>query len=82
MLHGTLAHVVLAVVWGGALAGVVLKLVWIDAPKWLISGVYVAIGWVGVITLPQLLSRAGVGAVGTARDRRPALHRRRRDLRG
>ncbi len=63
VLHGTLAHVVLAVVWGGALAGVVLKLVWIDAPKWLISGVYVAIGWVGVITLPQLLSRAGVGAV-------------------
>ena len=63
VLHGTLAHVVLAVVWGGALAGVILKLVWIDAPKWLVSGVYVALGWVGVVTIPQLLSRAGVGAV-------------------
>ncbi len=63
ILHGTLSHVVLAVVWGGAMIGVVLKLVWIDAPKWLISGVYLALGWVGVVTIPQMLSRAGVGAV-------------------
>jgi hemolysin III len=63
VLHGLLAHVVLGVVWGGALAGIVLKLVWIDSPKWLISAVYLALGWVGVVTIPQLLSRAGVGAV-------------------
>ena len=63
ILHGTLSHVVLAVVWGGAMIGVVLKLIWIDAPKWLISGVYLALGWVGVVTIPQMLSRAGVGAV-------------------
>jgi hemolysin III len=63
ILEGTLARVVLLVVWAGALAGVVLKLVWIDAPKWLISGVYLALGWVGVVTIPQMLSRAGVGAV-------------------
>jgi hemolysin III len=63
VLHGTLAHVVLAVVWGGALAGVVLKLVWIDAPKWMVAAVYLALGWVGVTTIPQLISRAGVGAV-------------------
>jgi hemolysin III len=63
ILHGTLAHVVLAAVWGGALGGIVFKLVWIDAPKWLISAVYVALGSVGVVTIPQLLSRAGAGAV-------------------
>jgi hemolysin III len=63
VLHGTLAHVVLAVVWGGALAGVVLKLVWLDAPKWVMAAVYLALGWVGIATLPQLISRAGVGAV-------------------
>jgi hemolysin III len=63
VLRGTLAHVVLAVVWGGALAGIVLKLVWIDAPKWLIAGVYLALGWVGVVTIPQVMSRAGAGAV-------------------
>jgi hemolysin III len=63
VLHGTLAHVVLAVVWGGALLGIVLKLVWIDAPKWLIAAVYLALGWVGVVTIPQVASRAGAGAV-------------------
>jgi hemolysin III len=51
------------VVWGGALLGIVLKLVWIDAPKWLIAAVYLALGWVGVVTIPQLASRAGAGAV-------------------
>jgi hemolysin III len=63
LLHGTLATVVLAVIWGGALAGVVMKLAWVDAPKWLMAAVYVALGWVGAITVPQLLSRGGVGAV-------------------
>jgi hemolysin III len=63
VLHGTLSTVVLAIVWGGALAGAVLKLAWIDAPKLLVSGIYLALGWVGVATVPQVLSRAGVGAV-------------------
>src|SRR5581483_10027112 len=47
VLHGTLATVVFGIVWGGALAGVVLKLAWVDAPKWLAAGVYLALGWVG-----------------------------------
>jgi hemolysin III len=63
VLHGTLATAVLGVVWGGAAAGVLLKLVWVDAPKWLMAGIYLALGWVGVATMPQLLSRAGIGAV-------------------
>jgi hemolysin III len=63
VLHGALGTVVLAVVWGGALAGMVLKLAWVDAPKWLMAAIYLALGWVGAATMPQLLSRAGVGAV-------------------
>src|ERR671931_614780 len=34
-LEGVLPVVVLAVLWGGALAGVLLKLVWLGAPRWL-----------------------------------------------
>jgi hemolysin III len=63
VLDGTLSRVVLAIVWGGALAGAVLKLAWVDAPKWLMAGIYLALGWVGVATIPQMLSQAGVGAV-------------------
>ena len=63
ILHGTLAGVVLGIVWGGAVAGAVLKLAWVDAPKWLMAAIYLALGWVGVATVPQMLSRAGAGAV-------------------
>jgi hemolysin III len=64
VLDGTLATVVLAVVWGGALAGVVLKLVWITAPKWLSAVLYVALGWVALVTLPDLWADLGWLAVG------------------
>ena len=35
VIDGTMAEIITAVVWGGALLGILLKLVWIDAPKWL-----------------------------------------------
>ena len=63
VLEGTLAVVVLAILWGGAVAGVLLKLAWADAPKWLMAVTYIALGWVVVIAMPQLGSRLGLGAV-------------------
>ena len=64
VLQGTLADVILVVVWGGAVGGVILKLLWIDAPKALIAAVYVMLGWVALAAFPQLLEELGVG--GTA----------------
>src|SRR3954449_4380954 len=55
-----LATIILIVVWGGAVLGAGLKLVWIDAPKWLIAGVYIAVGWVAVAAMPQMLDHVGV----------------------
>jgi hemolysin III len=63
VLHGTLATAVLIVVWAGALGGIVLNLVWISAPKWVTASVYVALGWVAVIAMPQLAERLGAGGV-------------------
>ena len=60
VLHGTLATVVLAVVWGGALAGIVLELAWTTAPRWLGGTVYLALGWVAVVAMPQLFARLGM----------------------
>jgi len=60
VLHGTLATVILVVVWGGAAGGIVLKLLWIDAPKPVVASVYVVLGWVGVATFPGLLGELGV----------------------
>jgi hemolysin III len=63
VLDGPLALTVLWLVWGGAIAGVILNLVFKDAPKWLAALVYVALGWVAVIAMPQLLARMGPGGV-------------------
>jgi len=60
VLAPALGWTMLGVVWGGAIAGVVLSLVWIDAPRWLSAVVYVALGWVAIVALPQLWDRAGV----------------------
>jgi hemolysin III len=63
VLDGTLATAVLIVVWAGALGGIVLNLVWITAPKWVTATVYVALGWVAVIAMPQLADRLGAAGV-------------------
>ena len=52
---GWVADAVLVVVWAGAGAGLLLNLVWVDAPKWLTAGVFLALGWVGVVAVPDLV---------------------------
>lgn len=56
-------YVVLAVVWIGAIAGVSLKLLWPNAPRWLGTPIYIALGWVAVFVFPDLVAHAGVGAL-------------------
>jgi hemolysin III len=57
VMEGPMQVVVLSVVWAGALAGVVFSLAWIDAPRGLVAALYVALGWVAVLALPQLVDR-------------------------
>jgi hemolysin III len=57
---GVVPAVVLACVWGGAALGVVLNVSWIDAPKWVTAPVYLLVGWVGVIALPQVFTELSV----------------------
>src|SRR5918995_1452593 len=49
VMHGTLAEVVLIVVWASAAGGVFLNLVWIHAPYWITSVVYLSTGWVAIV---------------------------------
>ncbi|NYH44244.1 hemolysin III [Micromonospora jinlongensis] len=57
------ATVMLVLVWGGALAGVALKLVWPHAPRWVSAPLYLALGWVAVAMLPDILHGGGVTAL-------------------
>lgn len=53
----------LVIVWVGALAGVAFRVFWVGAPRWLYTTLYVVIGWVAIIYLPDLIDGAGVTAV-------------------
>jgi len=60
LLPTRLATILLFLVWGGALAGVALKLVWPHASRWLSAPLYLALGWVAVAVLPDILRQGGV----------------------
>jgi len=62
-LHGAVQKVVLSVVWTGAAAAILLKLVWVHAPKWLSAVIAIALGWIGVAAIPQLLHADGLTPV-------------------
>lgn len=53
------ARTVLTVVWAGALGGVALKLAWPNAPRWVGVPLYIALGWVAVFVLGDLLHTTG-----------------------
>jgi hemolysin III len=59
-LSGHWRTVVLAVVWSGAGAATLSKLFWVDAPKWLSAVAGLALGWVGVAAMPQIVRHDGV----------------------
>jgi hemolysin III len=54
VLDDPLRTVLLATMWGGAGAGVMLSLLWPMSPKWVNAVLYVAVGWCGLIALPNL----------------------------
>jgi len=62
-LSSTTRVVVLAVVWAGALGGVALNMIWPRAPRWVGVPIYLALGWVAVFVLPDLLHQVGVAAL-------------------
>ncbi|MEO8091868.1 MAG: hemolysin III family protein [bacterium] len=62
LLEGTFAKALLIAVWAAALAGIVVELIWVDAPKWVAAIVYSAVGLIGAVAYPEIVSKAGLGA--------------------
>ncbi|MGC4886061.1 PAQR family membrane homeostasis protein TrhA [Micromonospora sp. DT227] len=63
LLDTRYATIMLSLVWGGALAGVAVKLIWPHAPRWVSAPLYLALGWVAVAMLPEILHSGGVTAL-------------------
>jgi hemolysin III len=66
-LRGATRPSVLAVIWGAAGAGILTRLIWRTtwrpAPRWLMTLLFLGLGWVALFILPQLLRGAGVLAL-------------------
>ena len=43
------------IAWGAAGLGVLFKLVWLDAPRWLSTALYLALGWMAVLAIAPML---------------------------
>jgi len=48
LLEGTERTVLLSVAWTGAALGVLFRVFWADAPRWLYTPIYIALGWAAV----------------------------------
>ena len=69
LLEGTQRTVLLTTIWASALLGVIFRVFWTDAPRWLYTPIYIAMGWVAIVFLPDFAHGAAErlgGDVGTA----------------
>lgn len=59
LLEGRDRITLLTICWAGAAVGVAFRLFWTGAPRWLYVPAYVALGWVAVFYMPQMLAGGG-----------------------
>lgn len=63
-LHGTPRVLLLSIVWTGAVLGVLFRVFWTDAPRWLYTPIYIALGWAAVFFIPQFAAGVSYTGVG------------------
>ena len=63
LLHGSDRVVLLSVVWSGALLGVLFRVFWNDAPRWLYTPIYIALGWAAVFYFGDFARNAGTAVL-------------------
>ena len=63
LLHGWLRWTIFGVVWGGAVTGIVIRNAFRQPPRWVFVTLYLSLGWVAVVIIPQVLSVGGVAVL-------------------
>ena len=61
--YATLGWTLFGLAWGIALLGVVFKLLWLDAPRWLSTGLYLLMGWLALIAVVPIIQTLPAGGV-------------------
>ena len=59
-LKGSAGIWLLSIIWGLAVIGMIFKFIWVTCPKWVSSVIYIIMGWVCILALPQLLAGLSV----------------------
>ena len=54
----------LSIIWTLALTGVMVKIFYIHSPRWLNAGIYVIMGWLGILAAGQIFSALPVWVIG------------------
>ncbi len=55
-LRGPLGWSIFGVVWGLAIFGLFLTIFWLNAPRWLTTGIYLAMGWTVIIAIYPMIT--------------------------
>ena len=63
LLDRSTGGTLLWLVWSAAVGGVAFRVLWVGAPRWLYTPVYIALGWVAVFYLGDLLRSGGPAIV-------------------
>ena len=63
LLDAPTERTLLIIVWSGALVGLLMRVFWLNAPRWLYTPIYVALGWVAVWFLPEFADAGGTALV-------------------
>lgn len=62
-LKNTVGYTLLSVVWSITLIGVFIKIFWINAPRWVSSGLYIGMGWISVLVFAPLVRSMALGGI-------------------
>lgn len=63
LLEPRQATTLLVICWTGAVIGVAFRIFWTSAPRWLYVPAYVALGWVAMFYMPDMLAGGGWAVV-------------------
>lgn len=63
LLDGVDRVVLLATVWTGAVLGVLFRVFWTDAPRWLHTPIYIALGWAAVFYFGDFVDHASTAVI-------------------
>jgi hemolysin III len=63
VLGGGWRVAVLATLWGAALAGALAVAPVLRIPRWVLIGLYLLMGWVGLLVMPQVAGAVGAGVL-------------------